>query len=448
MAASIGGHITAVAPGSPAHRAGVRPGMRLLSLDDHPVRDLIDYRFHADGQPVSLEIADGETKRQFQLEGALGLSFEGPLFDGVRRCHNRCFFCFLRGLPRGLRAGLYLKDDDYRLSFLYGNFITLTNLTEADWDRLAEQRLSPLYISVHTTNPELRCRLMGHPQAGVIVEQLRRLGQLGLQAHTQVVLIPGVTDGSELARTVPELAELFPTVLSVAVVPVGLPAPFRPRPGSPPLRSLTPAEAGALLRQVHPWRADFRRRWGVSFVYPSDEVYLRAGAPIPSATAYDGFPQYENGVGMVRHLLDQAARLKRRLRHHPPPTPQGSMAVACGTLIAPVLTRIMGELGALAKRELTIYPVENRFFGPQVTVSGLLTGSDLVTGLKDKVKEEAVVIHRSLINARGHFLDGLTRLEVSQALGVPVRAVASLSQLVGMGGSSPGPETGKQACAA
>lgn len=446
--ANSGGRIVSVDPGSSAYHAGIRPGMRLLSLNGRPIRDLIDYRFSADGQPVTVEVMDGEARRQLRLEEALGMGFGEPVFDGVRRCRNRCVFCFIRGLPRGLRRGLYVKDDDYRLSFLYGNFITLTNLAEADWGRLAEQRLSPLYVSVHTTNPDLRRRLMGHPEAGAIVEQLQRLAELGLQAHTQVVLIPGVNDGPELARTVHDLAGLFPTVRSIAVVPVGSSAHFRPRSGSPSLRAISSKEARALLHLVRPWRREFRRRLGVSLVYASDEVYLQAGVTFPSAAAYDGFPQYENGVGLVRQLLDQAARLRHRLRRQPPAIARAPVAVVCGTLAAPVLARILDELGPLAKSQLSLYPVENRFFGPRVSVSGLLTGSDIIAGLKGEIGEEIIAIHRSLISARGYFLDGLTPKEVSDALGRPLVMVSSLGELIGVGSTSLAPEARGEACAA
>ncbi len=445
--ADSGGRIVSVDADSPAYQAGIRPGMRLLSLDGHPIRDLIDYRFSADGEPTTVEVMDGEVRRQFRLEEAMGMGFGEPVFDGVRRCRNRCVFCFIRGLPRGLRRGLYVKDDDFRLSFLYGNFITLTNLAEADWGRLAEQRLSPLYVSVHTTNPDLRRRLMGHPEAGAIVEQLQRLAELGLQAHTQVVLIPGVNDGPELARTVHDLAGLYPTVQSIAVVPVGSSDHFRSRSGGPSLRAMSFEEARALLHLVRPWRRDFRRRLGVSLVYPSDEVYLRAGLAFPTAAAYDGFPQYENGVGMVRQLLDQAARLRQRLRRQPPAA-RSPVAVACGTLAGPVLARLLTELGPLAKRQLSLYPVENHFFGPRVSVSGLLTGSDLVAGLKGKIGEDIVAIHRSLISASGYFLDGLTPIEVSDALGRPLVMVSSLGELISVGSTSLALEARGETCAA
>lgn len=436
-----GGEIASVT--GVAHAAGLLPGDRLLAANDHPLRDVIDFRFYADGPRATFLVRRGEeewTVTLRRLPGkdgfptqAWGIEFVQPIFDRVRLCANRCPFCFLDQLPPGLRPSLYLRDDDYRLSFLYGNFVTLTNLGPEDWERLAEQRLSPLYVSVHATEPELRRLLLGRRDLPDIREQLSRLGRLGIAAHTQVVLCPGVNDGVHLERTVGDLAGLFPTVRSVTLVPVGL-TRFR-QPAQPgleeatfPLRPYTSAEAHALLRWAAPRQRDFRKRWGCTFLYLADEFYLLAGRPIPSAHRYDGFPQVENGVGLVRLLLDDWARLRRRLpleRFRP-----RRLSLACGTLIAPLLSRLAGEFSTLQEGlSIEVIPIENITFGPTVTVSGLLTGEALRAGLR-KVRGEILFLPRVAFDERGRMLDEVSVEALEQELGRPVFLAERMSQVI------------------
>ena len=331
------GVIAAVVEGSLAEKEGLRPGDRLVSINGHVLRDVIDYRFYGaeeelelvlnrDGQRLVLQIERG-------YEEELGLEFTAPTFDGIRRCHNQCAFCFMAGLPEGLRPSLYLRDDDYRYSFLSGNFITLTNLSEDDWERLAEQRLSPLYVSVHATDLTLRRRVLGNPAAPHVMDQLRRLGELGIQLHTQVVLVPGLNDGPALAQTVADLAALYPVVQSIAIVPVGLTRYHRCG-----FRLYRPDEAGLILDQITAWQREYRRQHNLNLVYASDEWYLLAGRQIPPAEEYDDFPQLENGVGLTRVFLDEWEEAKARAPGLEGRT--GITTLVCGILIAPLLEKL------------------------------------------------------------------------------------------------------------
>ncbi|MGD8792207.1 MAG: DUF512 domain-containing protein, partial [Anaerolineae bacterium] len=395
--AEAGGMVEAIEPGSLADELGLQPGDRLLAINGHALRDVIDVRFYGAEEDLALEVARGgetwlvEGVRDYDRE--LGLSFAHPTFDvDIRRCANRCDFCFVKHNPRGLRRSLYVKDDDYRYSFLFGNFVTLTNLTKDDWQRLEEQRLSPLYVSVHATEPDLRRRFLGGRPLPDVLAQLRRLAGLGIEVHSQVVLVPGLNDGSHLARTVADLEALYgEPVASVGLVPVGLTRYHRGN-----CRTYTAGESRAVLDQVEPWRVANRRRWRRAFLYPSDEWYLVAGRPVPPAGAYDGFPQVENGVGMVRRLLDEWQRVKADLPARLP----SRATVVCGTLIAPVLDGIVAELNALAGTAWRLVPVVNDFFGPVTTVSGLLAGQDVVAALRGQPLGEVLLLPRAMFTGR------------------------------------------------
>jgi len=408
----------------------VRPGDRLLSINGHRLRDVIDCHFYGAEEYLELRLRRGdeemtiEARREYSQE--LGLNFVQPIFDAVRRCTNACEFCFIAQLPSGLRPSLYIRDDDYRLSFLTGSFITLTNILKADWERLAKQRLSPLYVSVHATDPPLRRRIFGR-EVPDIRQQLRRLGEMGIHIHAQVVLIPDLNDGEHLKRTVFELAELYPTVESVAIVPVGLTKYHRGR-----FRTHTPAEAQGLLAQFATWQQRYRQRWGVGFVYPADEWYLLAGEPVPLAGAYDGFPQLENGVGLVRELVDDWEDLRGSLEASRSAAFRGSrLTLVCGTLIAPLLRGIAGQLSALTGVGVEVIPVVNHFFGPAVTVSGLLMGRDVVSALRGRDLGDTLVLPRAMFDASGErTLDDWTPGRLSEQLGVPVWHAGNLRELV------------------
>ncbi len=439
---STGAAVKSIREHSVAHRLGLLPGDQILAINGHRLHDVIDYRFYQAEDELELVVRRGDQLQAFHLHKAtdedLGLGFFSPTFDGIRRCRNDCPFCFLSGMPRGLRPSLYVKDDDYRYSFLFGNFITLTNLTEADWRRLEEQRLSPLYVSVHATEPELRSQLLGCRRAPDILEQIRRLGTLRIRIHAQIVVTPGLNDGAHLARTVADLSDLHPTVQSIGIVPVGL---TRHRPVTClPLRTMSSSEARAIVAETRKWQGQFRRRFGTRLVWASDEIYLLAGARIPGARAYEGFPQLENGVGLVCSLLVDWQRIKRQgLRPgRVTPSPQGPnpVTVVTGTLAAPVLAPALAELQSLLDERgkatrFRLLPVANRFFGETVTVAGLLTARDVLEALKGQHLGQAVFLPRAMFDSAGQVtLDDASLRDFREALGVEVHYASQLSQIV------------------
>lgn len=437
---SAGGVITAVPAGTPAAAAGLRPGDVLLTINGHRLRDAVDVQFYAAEPVLELSFRRGEAMMTATVvkhpDETLGVAFEDAVFDGVRICNNNCFFCFLKGLPKGLRRTLYVKDDDYRLSFFHGNFVTLTNLTEADWRRLEEQRLSPLNVSVHATEPAVRAQLLGNPGAADIMQQLRRLAALNIRFHTQVVLCPGVNDGAHLDRTIRDLASLWPSAQSIAVVPVGQTEMGEDRIGragaAAAIAACTPERALAIVQQVRPYQQEFRSRLGSTLVYLADEFYLAAGLPVPAGRSYDGYPQYENGIGMTRTLIDGWRRARNR-RRRTPSVPRVRRAVlACGTLIAPVLAQLSLELASFAGIDIRVIPIENRFFGPRVNVSGLLTAADLIPTLRRQaVGADAVFLPRYALDyAAARFLDGVEPAELQLELGTPVAFVRELPEVL------------------
>lgn len=427
-----GGVISSVRRGSPAEKAGLLPGDELLSVNGHRLRDVIDYRFYSAEEELQFVIRRGGevfTRRLRRGYGEdLGLDFQEVVFDGLRRCGNRCSFCFVDQLPPGMRSSLYIKDDDYRYSFLWGNFITLSNWSEEDWERVGEQGLSPLYVSVHATDLGLRRKIFGNPRLPDIREQLHRLSHLGIQVHAQVVVVPGLND-LHLERTVSDLVGFFPTVQSIGVVPVGLTRYHRAG-----LRGVTPQEAKALVKQVSLWSGEFRGRYGRSLVYLADEFYLLAGLLPPSAEEYDDFPQLENGIGLVRRLLDEGIKKGKPL------AAKGRKSLACGTLIAPLLEEMAKEFslslqdpvgGALLSTQIEVIPIENRFFGPTITVSGLLTGRDVIAALRGQDLGESLYLPRSMFDARGErTLDGMTVEDMEAALGVKVTMAETMQEVL------------------
>ena len=430
-----GGIIAAVEPGSLAARVGLEPGDELLAINDHPLRDIIDVQFYGAEEMLALSVArDGErwridTERSYDQD--LGLSFVNPTFDvDIRRCANNCDFCFVKQNARGMRRSLYIKDDDYRYSFLFGNFVTLTNLTADDWARLEEQRLSPLYVSVHATDLELRRRFLARRAAPDLLEQLHRLAELGIEVHTQVVLVPGLNDGEHFAQTISDLTALHQRpVASVGVVPIGL---TKYHPGK--CRNYTPEESRSVLDQAEAWRLENRQKLGSSFVYPSDEWYLVAGREIPPAREYDDFPQVENGVGMVRQLLDEWDALKADL----PVLARSSATLVCGALVAPVLSHIVRELNTLTGAAIRLVPVVNQYFGPVTTVSGLLTGQDVAAALQGRPRSEVVLLPRAMFTGRygagsappGITLDGWSLEDLSAHAGSPVEMAGTISEVI------------------
>jgi len=397
----------------------------------------VDFQFLAADEVIELEVVRGGASERVEVQKHpdedLGIEFQDAAFDGVRICNNSCFFCFLKGNPKGLRKTLYVKDDDYRLSFFHGNFVTLTNLTDDDWRRLEEQRLSPLNVSVHATEPELRRYLLGNRTAPDICEQLRRLGSMGIEANTQIVLCPGVNDGAALDRSISDLLDLHPSVRTISIVPVGatMTAEERILKGahSAEVDACTPEHARAVMRQVAPYQDESRRAHGRTMVYLADEYYLAAGVGPPPASRYDGFEQYENGIGMTRSLLEDWKTAKRRL-----PRLDGAvqrMTFACATLIAPTLEQIARELHDATGIEVSVLPIENTFFGPRVNVSGLLVSADIQAQLHDKDLGDLLVLPRyALDHTGGRFLDEGTPQRLQEILAVPIAFATTMREVL------------------
>lgn len=421
--------VTEVFPGGLAARAGIDRGHRLLEINGYPLHDQIDYRFHQTGERVSLRVAEPSGRQwvaviQKAWDEDLGLILEP---DRPRVCNNKCIFCFVHQLPRGLRKGLYFKDEDYRLSFLHGNYLSLTNLSSVDLARIIALHLSPLYISVHSTDHTLRNFLLGNPRAPDIMEVIKALAQARIEMHAQVVLCPGINDGPHLWKTISDLRRLYPAVASVAVVPVGL---TRFRRGLFPLTPVTPSYAARLVRTVRPKQVAFRRELGRSFLYLADEFYILAGLRLPGKAHYDGFYQVENGVGLSRLFLSQFMAISPRLPKGLPRLRR--VSVVTGEMAAGLLLDVVRRLQGIRNLEIQLHRVQNRFFGRSITVAGLLTGSDVLISLKGKRLGEEVLLPSVAFKAdEDVFLDDMRLTDLEVALGVPTKRVeASASILV------------------
>lgn len=416
--------ITSVDAHSPARRAGLRAGERLTHVNGTPVVDVLDYKYYTyDARlELTLQTEDGKTRRVRvrKEEGEdLGLNFETYLMDKARSCANRCIFCFVDQMPPGMRKTLYFKDDDARLSFLLGNYITLTNLSERELQRIISLRVSPINISVHATDPAVRAALLRSPRAGACFPAMERLAKAGIRMNCQIVACPGVNDGPALARTLRDLGSLFPAVESVAVVPVGL---TRYREGLPPIAPYTPAQAGAVVDQAESFAAAFRAEHGSSLVWCSDEFYLIAKRNLPEKEYYEDMNQLENGVGMLRLLQSQAETALDGLELERTPTP---CSIATGVSAAPFLREIIDRVRAVCgKIEGHVYPIRNEFFGETVTVSGLVTGQDLIRQLQGKDLGSRLLLPDNMLRAGERvFLDDVTVEQVEQALETPVTIV-------------------------
>jgi putative radical SAM enzyme (TIGR03279 family) len=424
------GWVREVVPESPADLAGIQPGDLLRTINDNPVRDLVDYEFYAADEELTLGIDRNGRARTVLVAKApddeMGIRFGEEPAPFIRICANKCVFCFVkglperhqaqRGLPLGMRETLYIKDDDYRYSFLFGNFITLTNLKEADWRRLEEQRLSPLYVSVHTTNPELRRKMVDGPRSGEILDQIRRLGALGITCHTQLVLCPEINDGEEMERSIADLAALRPIVESISAVPVGLTKYNNMlKVGElPPMRPYRLDEAQDVLARVERWQRQFAAEpgaRGLPFIYLSDEWYYVTKHAFPPARHYGGYAQIENGVGMTRKLLDDW-RAARKTLPATLPAPR-RLGIVTSMMARPVIERMARDLRRIGNIEVRVMPIENRFFGPIVTVAGLLCGQDVLEQVNqqcgDFTADDLLLVPRVMLdNAGKRFLDDVT----------------------------------------
>lgn len=417
-----GAVVSRVRPGSIAAELGLLPGDRLYRVGSSYPADFIDYRYLTAEPLVELAVTrqDG-TEVIFEIEKDvdedLGLEFTEDVFGGRRKlklCGNKCLFCFVDRLPDGLRQALYVKDDDYRLSFLHGNFVTLTNLTAGDLDRILALRLSPLYVSVHATEPDVRTSLLGSPRAGRVMDQLVELTRGGIAVHAQVVVCPGFNDGAHLERTICDLATLGPGLLSIGIVPVGLTA-FGP--ADSPVRGATPEEKRAALDIALAAHARLK-----GLVYPADEYFLDLGLELPGAGFYDGYPQLENGIGLGRSFLDDLARLEGRLRPRQPSQGRVEALVVTGRLAGPLVQRAATVAGALAGVQVRVVEAENRFLGRTVTVAGLLSGADVVRAVEavGAARPAPVLVPGAALRAGSdEFLDGLTLSGLTKDMGRP-----------------------------
>ena len=406
-----------------AARAGFRRGDRILSINGEKTRDLIDFQVQSGDPQLLFEVErEGEVYSvevdRFHGE-KMGIRFEEMRLRG---CNNKCVFCFLHQMPKGLRRSLYFEDDDYRLSFLHGSYVTLTNMRDADIHRIIEQRLSPQYISVHATDPELRQRLLGRRKPTVpILDRIQLLARHEIEMHAQVVICPGINDGPNLERTVSDLAGFYPDVRSVALVPVGL---TRFRSHLPSLRSVTPELATDYLDAAEAWGSRFVTELGERFIYAADELFLLSGRETPHAGYYDSFPQIENGIGMVRTFLNRWEQGKPNLRNLVARSAAGGektarVAFVTGTLAAKLIAPVVAELKEFALPRATLVPIENDFFGHGITVSGLLAGRDIIAALK-KSPFDLAMLPPNCINGDGLTIDDMTVSDLIAATGIPV----------------------------
>ena len=427
--------VASVEPGSIGEELGFEPGDQLLSINGIRPRDLIDYRYLCVEEDLHLEVRDAagahhEVDLEKDADDGLGLAFTEALFDGLRQCNNRCPFCFIDQQPPGHRDSLYLKDDDYRLSFLYGSYLTLTNLVEADWRRIEEQRLSPLFVSVHATEPELRSHLLVNPRAGLILDQVAWFAERDLQIHAQVVVCPGLNDGQALDRTLKDLAGFaggeWPAVLSAAVVPVGL---TRFRPMGDGLKPVDPACASAVIDQVEALQRQFQTRLGSRFAWLSDEWYLIAGRPLPPRPDYEDLPQQENGVGSIRAFLEALDAATTSLPSRVDRPRRCSWVV--GKIVATALQPVTDRLNAIDGVELRLFGLPSPYWGQDQVVTGLLTGQDLIDGLAaQELGDELLLPSVMLRQGQPIFLDDMTLDQLRQALPVPVRIVHGAADIV------------------
>lgn len=406
--------------GSPAADCGIRRGDQLLAINGIRPRDLISYRYltatentilkirKQNGQVVTYEI-----KKDYDTD--LGIIFSTNCFDGVKHCRNKCIFCFVDQLPCHLRSTLYEKDDDYRLSFLQGNYITLSNLKENEIARIINLKLSPLYISVHTTDPELRGKMLGLKGPAPVLDIISRFAREGITMHIQVVLCPDWNDGCVLERTINDLAAFWPQVASIGIVPVGL---TKYRQHLPRLRSLTSLESRKLINKVSNFQKSFRKRNGVSFVYLADEFYLKARHPFPPYTQYDDFPQLENGIGQARLFYEDFRKLRSRLPRKV--NRSRTLFLATSRYGAQVLFPVVKRMQLIKNLDLRVITIPSTFFGPRITVTGLLTGQDLLWGLRDIRGEDVLLPSILLRQGTSLFLDGMDVAEVERRSGCTI----------------------------
>ena len=423
--------ISSVKEGSIAWEMDVEPGDRLLSVNDHPIEDVFDYRYYTNDTYLTVLIRKKEDGEVWELEiekdytEDLGIDFsEGGLMDEYRTCRNNCIFCFIDQMPKGMRETLYFKDDDSRLSFLQGNYVTLTNMSEHDIDRIVKYHLEPMNISFQTMNPDLRCKMLHNRFAGEALKKVDRFYEAGIHMNGQIVLCKGVNDGAELEYSLKEMGKYAPLLQSVSVVPVGL---SRFREGLFPLEPFTKADARAVLDTIHKWQKVFYEKYGTHIIHAGDEWYLLAEREVPDASNYDGYLQLENGVGMVRLLFDEFDEALGAIegddrKHH--------FTLATGKLMYPFIRRMAERtMKKFPNLQIDVYWIRNDFFGERITVAGLVTAQDLIGQMKDRDLGEKLIIPECMLRiGEPVFLDDITLEEVRGALKVPVTPIGSSGQ--------------------
>ncbi|MGV2831086.1 TIGR03279 family radical SAM protein [Myxosarcina sp. GI1(2024)] len=428
--------INKVLPGSIAAEIGFEPGDAIVSINHTRPRDLIDYRFLCSDEYLELEVVDESGKTHWveiekDYDDDLGLEFATALFDGLIQCNNRCPFCFIDQQPPGKRESLYYKDDDYRLSFLYGSYLTLTNLTEAEWRRIEQLRLSPLYVSVHATEPEVRNRLLKNPRAGQIMSQLRWFQERRLQLHAQVVVCPGINDGIHLERTLLDLASFhqgeLPTVASVAVVPVGL---TRFRPPEDELTPLSQQQAAEVINSVGQLQSKFRQQFGSNLVWLADEWFLMARQKVPSESHYEEYPQIGNGVGSIRLFLEEFQATANQM------LPKSIAKFRCltwvvGNAVERAFQPLVARLNMVEGLRVNLVALRSEYWGQDITVTGLLTGQDLLAGLSERELGDGVLLPSVMLKHDDtRFLDDFTVKELGDRLSIDIFPVSSVRELI------------------
>lgn len=419
-----------VLPGSIAEELEIEAGDKLLTIDGTQIEDIFDYQFLIQDTyiEVLVEKPDGErwlleVEKDFDEE--LGIEFENGLMDEYRHCRNRCIFCFIDQMPPGMRKTLYFKDDDSRLSFLQGNYVTLTNMSEHDIDRICRYRMSPINISFHTMNPQLRCKMLNNRFAGEALKKADKLFEADIHMNGQIVLCKGINDGKELEYSIAELMKYVPCLESLSVVPVGL---TRYRDGLYPLEPFTGEDAGAVIDMIEEYQRVCFEKYGIHFVHASDEWYILAGREVPEEERYDGYLQLENGVGMLRLLLNE---FEESMEGHrgcfPAFDPPRELSIATGRLACPYIEKMAGQMmEACQGLKVHVYPITNYFFGERITVSGLLTGQDLLAQLTGKPLGSCLLLPENILRSgEDVFLDDMRLQELEKALQLPIYIVKS-----------------------
>ena len=430
--------ITKVIPDSIGAEIGFEPGDTIASINGQQPRDLIDYQYICADEYLEIEVIDAKGKThnieiEKDYDQDLGLEFSTALFDGLIQCNNRCPFCFIDQQPPGKRDTLYFKDDDYRLSFLYGSYLTLTNLPQREWERIGQMRLSPLYVSVHATEPELRSRLLKNSRAGKILEQIQWFQERRLQIHAQVVVCPGINDGIHLERTLLDLAKFhtgeIPAVASVAVVPVGL---TRFRPVEDELIPVTTAKAEEVIDQVQKIQAKFRQTSGTNCIWLADEWFLIGRRELPPASEYEDYPQIGNGVGSIRRFLSQfETYVKDFLEEDICLSSQRKLTWVVGNAVEKAFVAIANQLNQIEGLEVDMVALSSNYWGQDITVTGLLTGQDLLEGLQGRDLGEGILLPSVMLKQGDNlFLDDMTLEDLSAQLQTNIWPVAGVEELV------------------